>query len=87
MISALVLDLPGALPPDSPSDRREFLAWLATSSDLFEVIDQPSLAEAPVGPNRLVIAMFGLIAGIAGGALLWRRPPPAAPPAVVQPAG
>lgn len=78
MISLMVVDYAdrrggGVLPPpDSPGYRREFLAWLAMSEDLFEVIDQPSLPEAPVGPNRLVIAMLGLAAGIVAGAVLWR---------------
>jgi hypothetical protein len=71
--------------PDSPHYNREFLAWRASSPEVFEIYDAPSLPEAPVGPNRLTIALFALAGGLIVGALLWRRPPLPPPAAVAQP--
>ena len=42
-----------------------------------EVLDPPSLAAAPSSPNRLVIVLFGVLAGVLLGlaASRLRRPP------------
>lgn len=52
--------------------------------EIVEVLDPASLPQAPIYPNRLVIAAIGLTAGLLlGGTVLLLRRPPGTPPHTV----
>lgn len=62
----------GGRPLKGASDNQEFLAWLALPQGAVELIDAASFPEAPAGPNRLVAAMLGMLAGLMVGGYVWR---------------
>jgi hypothetical protein len=62
----------GGRPLEGASDNQEFLAWRSLPAGAVELINAASLPEAPAGPNRLLVAMLGLLAGLVAGAFRWR---------------
>ena len=47
--------------------RRESLQKVLTGTGVFQILDQPTVSQTPVGPNRKLLKLLGVVLGLLGG--------------------